>query len=732
MSGTLRPRLVLLRGTQTLAVREVPPDQEWRLGRSPDSPLSLAERSISRQHARLYCDGAGVHLEDLGTPNGTWVDGAQVRGSRLLRDGNVIRLGQSTNPDPLLLRFEDPASRLLDALARAPLPAPAPAGAPVPAPAEADAEKAPEGTVGGVAAAGGDVQAVGGLPVPAAPPIAGALGLPFGSAERREQAPPGSETDLEIAAGSEAEPALTPQSLLRGLGVKAIVGAGLAFVAVFWLLWALKSTQKPWQSVRVEPLRTQAGGRVAVRGSEVEPSDSLKVLVEGQPARVEGMTPGEVVFTVPELPGAEAGTRAASLRVERRGIAVLRQTLEYETRPSVVRIEPAEAAVGDVVVLHGGGFSSDASRIQVRVGGLKAAVVAATPQRLQVRVPVVTRSATAEAPVEVVIEGLASAPVRLTVRPRQAPCHALAFSARPAGARLFEVRHSLGPALFVEASTRVAAAGGSDLPPPVRRAVETLQAAFDKAQGDPSVRFEVRELGRVPVLYAVGLGPSPRELTRFGSAAAAFVREQVPDLSQPELLLYWNAVVLNEVLNLFAKKQPPRLLPASEPAGAALQRLHALNVETGGQGCPSGAEVETLTAAERQALEAAALRVPPRFGDVAGVWEGTFENVLTDEPSKVTLELRLELEQTGTALKGRVFLFELRGPGIRWSPPPLEGLTGRVRLDSETRIELQMPPSPPHYLAQLSGTVSEGTLEGTFRTSRGKEGRFQLAFKPSS
>jgi hypothetical protein len=481
--------------------------------------------------------------------------------------------------------------------------------------------------------------------------------------------------------------------------------------------------------VRVEPLRAQAGGRVAVRGSEVEPSDSLKVFLEGQPARVEGMTPGEIVFTVPELPGTEAGTRAVSLRVERGGIAVLRQSLQYETGPSVQRLEPAAAAVGDVVSLVGGGFSTDPSRIQVRVGGLKAAVVAAAPQQLQVRVPVVTRSATVEAPVDVVIEGLSSTPVQLTVRPREGPCHPLTFSARAAATRVFEVRHDFGPALFVEASVRVATAGEPDLPPAARRAVETLQATFARAAADVSVRFEVQERGRAPALVAVGLGPSPREVARFGPAVAAFVRERVPDLRQPELLLYWNAVILNELLDFFVKKQPPRLLPPSQPAGSVLQRLHALNLETGGQGCPGGAEIQTLTAAERTALEAAALHVPSRFGDVAGVWEGTFENVLTDEPSKVSLELRLELQQAGTALQGRVFLFELRGPGIRWSPPPLEGLKGQVRLDAETRIELRLPPSPPHYLAQLSGTVADDTLEGVFRTSRGKQGRFRLVFK---
>jgi hypothetical protein len=209
------------------------------------------------------------------------------------------------------------------------------------------------------------------------------------------------------------------------------------------------------------------------------------------------------------------------------------------------------------------------------------------------------------------------------------------------------------------------------------------------------------------------------------------VRERLPELRQPELVLYWNAALLNEMLNVFVRKQPPRLVPASEPVGDLLRRLHELNTETGGQGCPTAAEVGTMTDTERGAFEAAAFHVPSRFGDVAGVWEGSFESA-AGQSSKASLEMRLELQQTGTSLKGRLFLFEVRGAGIRWSPPPLEALTGRVRLDAGTSVDLRFPPVPPHEITQLVGTVTENTMEGTFRTSRGTEGRFRLSYiKPT-
>jgi hypothetical protein len=74
------------------------------------------------------------------------------------------------------------------------------------------------------------------------------------------------------------------------------------------------------------------------------------------------------VFTVPELPGAETGARAMALRVKHQNIVILRQSLQYETAPTIERVEPAEAAVSDGVAVIGSGFVSDPARVQVRVG----------------------------------------------------------------------------------------------------------------------------------------------------------------------------------------------------------------------------------------------------------------------------------------------------------------------------------------------------------------------------
>ena len=66
------------------------------LGRAPDSALSLdGDEFASAHHARIEAGADGVWVEDLGSTNGTFVNGSRVSERRLLRQGDVIRIGQT-------------------------------------------------------------------------------------------------------------------------------------------------------------------------------------------------------------------------------------------------------------------------------------------------------------------------------------------------------------------------------------------------------------------------------------------------------------------------------------------------------------------------------------------------------------------------------------------------------------------------------------------------------------
>ena len=62
------------------------------LGRSPDSTIMLDDAEVSRQHARLVRTASGFELEDLGSRNGTFVNGTRIV-RQVLVPGDKVRLG---------------------------------------------------------------------------------------------------------------------------------------------------------------------------------------------------------------------------------------------------------------------------------------------------------------------------------------------------------------------------------------------------------------------------------------------------------------------------------------------------------------------------------------------------------------------------------------------------------------------------------------------------------------
>lgn len=77
-------------------VRTIPlADSPFKIGRNPDNTLPLQHSLVSRQHAELRLESHGWTLIDLGSANGTLINGTRLLASqpRLLQSGDAIRIG---------------------------------------------------------------------------------------------------------------------------------------------------------------------------------------------------------------------------------------------------------------------------------------------------------------------------------------------------------------------------------------------------------------------------------------------------------------------------------------------------------------------------------------------------------------------------------------------------------------------------------------------------------------
>jgi sigma-B regulation protein RsbU (phosphoserine phosphatase) len=81
--GTTPLRFPLRQGTQVV-------------GRTRESDITIVDAAISRRHAEVSLDGERVVLKDLGSLNGTLVNGAPLTGEIVLKPGDQVRFGQVT------------------------------------------------------------------------------------------------------------------------------------------------------------------------------------------------------------------------------------------------------------------------------------------------------------------------------------------------------------------------------------------------------------------------------------------------------------------------------------------------------------------------------------------------------------------------------------------------------------------------------------------------------------
>jgi len=67
--------------------------EEITIGRQEGNTIRLTERNVSRRHARLLRQNGHVVVEDLGSSNGTRINGERISGQSAIKDGDLIQIG---------------------------------------------------------------------------------------------------------------------------------------------------------------------------------------------------------------------------------------------------------------------------------------------------------------------------------------------------------------------------------------------------------------------------------------------------------------------------------------------------------------------------------------------------------------------------------------------------------------------------------------------------------------
>ena len=85
---------LIMRSGPTPGAAYVLEGDQITIGRDSSNSIAINDAEISRRHARLTFQGGKYILEDLGSTNGTFVNGQRLAGPRVLKPGEVISFGE--------------------------------------------------------------------------------------------------------------------------------------------------------------------------------------------------------------------------------------------------------------------------------------------------------------------------------------------------------------------------------------------------------------------------------------------------------------------------------------------------------------------------------------------------------------------------------------------------------------------------------------------------------------
>src|SRR4030095_10901193 len=128
-------RLIMRSGPTPGAAFTLEGDQ-LTIGRDSVNEVVINDAEISRRHARLPFQGGKYVLEDLGSTNGTFVNGQRLAGPRVLKPGEVVSFGEQIVMVFEALMVHDAGATVVSPRAAAVPVAPRPVMPPPPPPTE--------------------------------------------------------------------------------------------------------------------------------------------------------------------------------------------------------------------------------------------------------------------------------------------------------------------------------------------------------------------------------------------------------------------------------------------------------------------------------------------------------------------------------------------------------------------------------------------------------------------
>ena len=91
----IRPRLVVVAAMNFQPGTEFEIGDSATMGRAPSADVPIEDPFASSAHARIFPRGQFMYIEDMGSTNGTYLNGRQLRRPEQLKTADTVRIGET-------------------------------------------------------------------------------------------------------------------------------------------------------------------------------------------------------------------------------------------------------------------------------------------------------------------------------------------------------------------------------------------------------------------------------------------------------------------------------------------------------------------------------------------------------------------------------------------------------------------------------------------------------------
>jgi hypothetical protein len=91
----VRPRLEVIAAMNYAPGTQFDIGESATMGRAPSSDVPIEDPFASAAHARIFPRGQFMYIEDMGSTNGTYLNGRQLRRPEQLKVADVVRIGDT-------------------------------------------------------------------------------------------------------------------------------------------------------------------------------------------------------------------------------------------------------------------------------------------------------------------------------------------------------------------------------------------------------------------------------------------------------------------------------------------------------------------------------------------------------------------------------------------------------------------------------------------------------------